>query len=82
LKPTKKLVDQLQSVGLTVEDIDVKTKGYVNVLKTLKAAGFGAAEAFRGMERRGAAFLAAQLNQTDFMDNLSRTMTVRSEQTG
>lgn len=74
LKPTKKLIDQLQSVGLTVEDIDVKTKGYVNVLKTLKAAGFGAAEAFRGMERRGAAFLAAQLNQTDFMDNLRLQM--------
>lgn len=74
LKPTEKLVAQLQAVGLTVEDIDVKTKGYVNVLKTLKAAGFGAAEAFKGMERRGAAFLAAQINQTDFMDNLRLQM--------
>lgn len=74
LKPTDKLVAQLQAVGLTVDDIDVKTKGYVNVLKTLKSAGFGAAEAFKGMERRGAAFLAAQINQTDFMDNLRLQM--------
>ena len=74
LKPTDKLVAQLEKVGLTVDDIDVRTKGYVNVLKTLKAAGFGAAEAFQGMERRGAAFLAAQINQTDFMDELRLKM--------
>ena len=74
LKPTDKLVAQLQSVGLTVDDINVKTKGFNNVLKTLSAAGFGAEEAFKGMERRGAAFLAALIRQTDYMDDLRMSM--------
>lgn len=74
LKPTDKLVAQLQSVGLTVDDINVKTKGFNNVLKTLSAAGFGAEEAFKGMERRGAAFLAALIRQTNYMDDLRMSM--------
>lgn len=74
LKPTKKLQDQLASVGLTIDDINVKTKGYVNVLRTLKNAGFGAEEAFRGMDRRGAAFLVTQIKQVDFMDELRSKM--------
>lgn len=74
LKPTPKLIAQLEKLGLTVEDINVKTKGYVNVLKTLRQAGFGVEEAYRGMERRGAAFLVSQLNQTDFMDELRLKM--------
>lgn len=74
LKPTDKLIAQLQSVGLTVDDINVKTKGFNNVLKTLASAGFGAEEAFKGMERRGAAFLAALIRQTDYMDDLRLSM--------
>lgn len=74
LKPTKKLTEQLQKVGLTIDDIDVKSKGFTTVLRTLKEAGFGATEAFRGMERRGAAFLAALLGQTEFIDDLRLKM--------
>lgn len=70
LSPTKKLVDQLAKVGLTVDDIDVSSKGFITVLKNMREAGFGAAEAFQGMERRGAAYLSALINQTDFMDSL------------
>ena len=74
LKPTKKFTEQLESVGLTLDDIDVKTKGYVNVLKTIKEAGFGAEEAFKGLGRRAAAFLVTQINQVDFMQNLRQEM--------
>jgi TP901 family phage tail tape measure protein len=74
LKPTDKLVAQLAKVGLTVSDIDVRSKGLTTVLKTLKEAGFGAAEAFRGMERRGAAFLVALVNQVDFIGQLREKM--------
>lgn len=74
LKPTKKLVAELEKVGLTVDDIDIKTRGFNNVLKTLKEAGFGATEAFRGMERRGAAFLVSLIKQTDFIDDLRMKM--------
>lgn len=70
LNPTKKLTAQLEKVGLTIDDIDVRSKGLTNVLKTLKESGFGATEAFRGMERRGAAFLASIINQTEFIDTL------------
>lgn len=74
LKPTKKLQDQLATVGLTIEDIDVKARGLSNVLRTLKQSGFGAEQAFKGMERRGAAFLAALINQTDFIDDVRLKM--------
>lgn len=74
LKPTDKLIAQLTKVGLTVNDIDVRSKGLTTVLKTLKNAGFGAAEAFRGMERRGAAFLVAIINQVDFIGSLRQNM--------
>lgn len=74
LKPTKKLQDQLAKVGLTIDDIDVKSKGFVNVLKTLREAGFGVEEAYKGMERRGASFLVSLINQTDFMDDLRMKM--------
>lgn len=70
LKPTEKLITQLNQVGLTLDDIDVKSKGFTNVLKTLKEAGFGVEEAYRGMERRGAAFLTTVMKQTEFMDKL------------
>lgn len=74
LNPTKKLTAQLEKVGLTVSDIDIKSKGLTNVLKTLKESGFGATEAFRGMERRGAAFLASIINQTEYIDTLRTHM--------
>lgn len=74
LNPTKKLIAQLEKVGLTVSDIDIKSKGLTNVLKTLKESGFGATEAFRGMERRGAAFLASIINQTEYIDTLRTHM--------
>lgn len=74
IKPTKKFQDQLAKVGLTTADVDVKTKGFIPVLKTLKEAGFGVTEAYRGMERRGAAAMVAILNQTDFMDDLTDKM--------
>lgn len=74
IKPTKKFQEQLSKVGLTTADVDVKTKGFIPVLKTLKDAGFGVTEAYRGMERRGAAAMAAILSQIDFMDELTDKM--------
>lgn len=76
IKPTQKFKDQLAKVGLTTADVDVKTKGFIPVLKTLKEAGFGVTEAYRGMERRGAAAMVAILNQTEFMDDLTEKMSL------
>ena len=75
LAPTKKLEAQLEKVGLTTEDVDIKSRGFVAVLKSLRDAGFGVEEAYRGMERRGASALVSLLGQLDFMDELQEKMT-------
>lgn len=72
LNPTKKLQAQLQAVGLTAEDVDVRTKGLANVLRTLRDSGFGVAEAYAGMERRSASAMTALLSQVDFFEDLTK----------
>lgn len=71
LNPTKKLQAQLQAVGLTAEDVDVRAKGLANVLRTLRDSGFGVAEAYAGMERRSASAMTALLSQVDFFEDLT-----------
>lgn len=73
-KPSKTLITQLEKVGLSIEDIDVRSKGLSNVLKTLKTAGFGVTEALRGMQRRSATALVSLMSQVDFMDELRLKM--------
>lgn len=72
-KPTKSLRDQLANVGLTMDDVDISTKGLVNVLHTLKDAGFGATQAFKGFERRAASFYVALASQLDTVDELRQS---------
>lgn len=81
IKPTKKFQDQLAKIGLTMADVDVKTRGFIPVLKTMKEAGFGVTEAYKGMERRGAAAMVAILNQIELMDDLTEKMTLSTAAT-
>lgn len=74
LNPTAKLRKELESVGLSMEDVDVKSLGFTQVLKNLRDAGFGVAEAYAGMERRGASAMTALLSQVDFIDELRENM--------
>lgn len=61
--PTKKFLEQLKAVGLTIADVDVKSKGITGVLDTLAQAGFGASNAFAAFDLRAArAYLAASRN--------------------
>lgn len=64
-EPTKKFREELAGVGLTTADVDVKAKGLVGVLQTLKDAGFGASEAYRSFEVRAASAYAAMSNNLD-----------------
>ena len=73
-KPSKALITQLNRVGLTLEDVDIRTNGFTNVLKTLKDAGFGVTEALKGMQRRSATALVSLMSQVDFMDELRLKM--------
>lgn len=70
--PTEELTSELASVGLTLTDVDIKSKGLTAVLKTMKEAGFGSANAFRSMEVRGAAAYSAILNQVDTLESMQQ----------
>ena len=70
ITPTEKLQKVLTRLGLTLDDVDVRSKGVTNVLQTLKDAGFGAEEAFEAMDRRAATFYSAATSQLETMKNL------------
>jgi TP901 family phage tail tape measure protein len=70
LSPSDKFVKKLREVGLTVEDIDVKAKGFVGVMETLKQAGFSTADAFDSFEVRSAAAFAAIQNDPGLINDL------------
>lgn len=69
--PTKKFAKELEKVGLTQADVDVKSKGLVTVLQNLKNAGFGAANAYGAFEVRAAAAYSAIINNLDLATSLN-----------
>ncbi len=71
INPTKKLKDTLDSLGLSLEDIDVRSLGIIRVLENLKKAGFGSAEAYQALDRRAAAFYNAATSQLNTMKMLN-----------
>ena len=61
--PSKKLMEELKRLGLTLADIDVKALGLTGVVENLSKAGFTSAAAFRALDLRGArAYLAFSRN--------------------
>lgn len=64
-EPTKKFRAELEKLGLTEADVDVKSKGLVGVMQSLKDAGFGASEAYRSFEVRAASAFAALSNNLE-----------------
>lgn len=68
--PSEKLQGQLERLGITQADVNVKTRGLAAVLETLKEKGFGATQAYDGLETRAAAFYLVAKNNTDIMDEL------------
>lgn len=76
--PSEKLLKALRGVGLTAEDINVKSRGLVNVLKGLREAGFTSADAFAAMETRGAAAFTVLSNNLDMVPKLQIAFTQAS----
>lgn len=72
--PASKLQKELKKVGLTVSDVNVRTEGFTNVMKSLAEAGFGAENAFRGMDRQAASFYLALKSQLDLNEQLIESM--------
>ena len=68
--PSKKLTEALKSVGLTAADVNVSVYGQSEVLQRLRDAGFGAAQAYGGLETRAAAAYLVLKNNVPVMDQL------------
>lgn len=68
LDPSKKLIAQLERVGLTTSDIDVKVLGLTEVLTRLRDSGF---QAYGALETRAAAayaVLSGNINQINKLE--------------
>lgn len=68
--PSKNLTEQLDLLGLKTSDVNVAVRGLPAVLDTLSKAGFGAAQAYQGLEVRAAAFYLIAKNNVQIMDQL------------
>jgi len=68
--PSEKLTTQLKLLKLSAADVDVSVRGLPAVLETLQKAGFGAGQAYAGLETRAAAFYLVAKNNVDIMDQL------------
>ena len=73
IAPTDKFKKSLKDVGLTFGDVDVKSKGIVGVLNTLRDAGFTASDAFESLDLRAAAAFAAMQNNPETIDALQQS---------
>lgn len=74
--PTAKFTAILKQLGLTQEDVNVESNGLINVLNTMKAAGFGTAEALAAFEVRAASAYSALSNNTDLAADLQQQFTL------
>lgn len=70
ISPTAKMKKGLAQLGLTTDDVNVRTKGLVNVLQTLKDAGMNAGNAYDMFGRRAATFALAAQGQLDVVNDL------------
>jgi TP901 family phage tail tape measure protein len=68
--PSEKLRFELDRLGITQDEVNVKTHGLAQVLQTLKDKGFGATQAYDGLETRAAAFYLVAKNNVDVMEQL------------
>lgn len=66
--PSQKFRESLEAVGLTVQDVDIKSQGLGGALKTLSASGFTSAQAMEVFELRAAAAYSAIENNLDSYD--------------
>lgn len=69
--PTKKMTAGLAKLGLTTEDVNIKSRGLIPVLETLRNSGLSAADAYGMFGRRAVQFVLAATNQLDVIHKLN-----------
>lgn len=74
IAPSQKFSDILTRLGLSAADVDIRTKGLVGALKTLREAGFTTADAYQSFEVRSVAFYTALSNNLQMYDDLSANL--------
>ena len=68
-KPSEKLSKRLETLGITLDQVNFRSQGLEGVLRNFRNAGFSSADAFETFEvRSAAAFSALSGNLTDFHD--------------
>ena len=72
LAVTPKFEKELAKVGLSIEDVNIRTQGFFKVLSNLEKAGFDIGNIFKGMTRREAAAMTVLLGQGTERMNLMR----------
>lgn len=60
-KPSEDFLNVLKRLGLTISDLDFRSKGFIGVMKTLRESGFVASDAIQSFDVRGAAAFNALL---------------------
>jgi TP901 family phage tail tape measure protein len=70
-KPTDAFKQRLEELGLTLQDVDVKTNGFMGVLSKLRQAGFTAGDAIGSFEVRAAAAYTALANNVSTITQLN-----------
>jgi TP901 family phage tail tape measure protein len=73
--PSEKFVETIHRLGLTTEDVSLRNKSFVDVLKTLKQAGFSAADGLKVFEVRSAAAFSALIGRVDEINKLQQEIT-------
>jgi TP901 family phage tail tape measure protein len=68
--PSTKLTAELDKLGIKTSEVNVAANGLSTVLETLKSKGFGATQAYAGLETRAAAAYLVLKNNVDVMDQL------------
>lgn len=65
-----RLVRELNKVGLTVEDVNIRGNGLIETIRKMADAGFSAENAFRGFDRRAATYFTAQAAKLEDYDEI------------
>lgn len=75
LAPTAAFRHELEKVGLSMADIDVRTLGMSKVLHRLRDAGFDVENAYASLDKRIAAAATTLIENVDHFDELTKRVT-------
>lgn len=70
--PTVRLVKNLSKLGITQEDVDIRSIGLIQTLQNLKDSGVNASNAYQIFNKRAATFYVSLLGQIDSIEELRK----------